>query len=135
MRPLYHLPMVIARTIHKIYCHCQSPLFLKSDSTILVCHILYTLSEPDITFNKETLFSYSSSNVSLSIYVQFVSLLHQVISSPIILVFLAHYSTKLGVSNIHLLCSVSSNFLTIPLLQKLLQVTEDVYADIVSCNQ
>lgn len=135
MRPLYHLPMVITHTVHKIYCHCQSPLFLKSDSTILVCHITYTLSEPDITFNKETLFSHSSSNVSLSIYVQFVSLLHQVISSPIILVFLAHYSTKLGLSNIHLLCSVSSNFLTIPLLQKLLQVTEDVYADIVSCNQ
>lgn len=113
-----------------LLCHRQSPVFLKSDSTILVCHIMFTLSEPDITFNKETLFSHSSSNVSLSIYVQFVLLLHQVTSSPIMPVFLAQYFTKLGVSNIkHNLFSLSSNFLTFPLLQKLLQVTEYVYAD------
>lgn len=136
LRLLYCFPMVTPRTIHKIYCHCQPPVFLKSDSTILVCHIMFMLSEPDITFDKETLLSHSSSNVSLSIYVQFVLLLHQVTSSPITPVFLAQYSTKLGLSNIqHLLCSLSSNFLTFPLLQKLLQVTEDVYADILSCIQ
>lgn len=79
---------------------CQSLVFLKSDSTVLVCHIMFTLSEPDVTFKRETLFSHSSSYVSLPIYVQFVSLLHQVTSSPIMPVFLAQYSTKLGLSNI-----------------------------------
>jgi hypothetical protein len=83
-----------------LLCHCQSLVFLKSDSTVLVCHIMFTLSEPDVTFKRETLFSHSSSYVSLPIYVQFVSLLHQVTSSPIMPVFLAQYSTKLGLSNI-----------------------------------
>jgi hypothetical protein len=96
---------------------------------------MFTLSEPDITFNKETLFSHSSSNVSLLIYVQFASLLHQVTSTLIMPVFLAQYSTKLGLSNIHLLGSLSSNFITFPLLQKLMQVTEDVYTHILSCIQ
>ena len=122
---------------HDLLCHCQSPVFLQSDSAILVCHIMFTLSEPDITFNqKKTLFSHSSSNVSLPIYVQFVSLLHQVTSSPIMPVFLVQYSTKLGLTNIqHLLSSLSSNFLIFPLLQKFLQVTEDGHADILSCIQ
>jgi hypothetical protein len=115
----YHLPN--GHCLHNsqnLLFHCQSPVFLHRDSTTLVCHItIFTLSEPDITFKKETLFSQFSSIVSLPIYLQFVSLLHQVTSSPIMPVFPAQYSTKLGLSNIqHLLCSLSSNFLTFPLL-------------------
>lgn len=69
--------MVTASMTHKIYYIVVCHMFFFIVIHPLVYVIVFTISQPDTSFNKETLFSHFSSTVSLPVYLQFVLLLLQ----------------------------------------------------------